>query len=251
MKRLVVCTAVVLWVIAAAVPVLAKGPQGMSIGVEGAEGSVFIQGVGELDHGSRFSKLIEAIGFWQLVLGVDMGVPGSDVHSISPTEELGPPTALVIHLEGDLVEATLYREASGGPVTYVSSERFLPAFDMYAHGGWYRADPGVGSMIDAYVAEYDVAISEPTSTSVAASVPTTVATHLSTTVGVIGASTPASDPSVESTNPLVEAGNAVHADGDGGPSSTNTAPVLGGVLVLAVIGGLWAVGRRPRRTVAR
>jgi hypothetical protein len=223
----------------------------MSVGAEGAEGSVFIEGVGELDHGSRFSELIEAIGFWQLVLGVDMGTSGNNVYSAPPTESLGPPTALVFHLEGDLVEATLYREASGGPLTYVSSERFLPAFDMYAHGGWYRAEPGVGDMIDAYVAEYDVAMSEPSSTSVAASVPTTVATHLPTTVGVIGASTPASDPSVESTHPMVEAGNAVPADGDGGPSSTNTAPVLGGVLVLAFVGGLWAVGRRPRRAVAR
>lgn len=243
MRRLVVCTATVLWVIAAAVPALAKGPQGMSIGAEGAEGSVFIEGVGELDHGSRFSELIEAIGFWQLVLGVDMGVPGSDVYSTSPTEELGPPTALVFHLEGDLVEATLYREASGGPLTYVSSERFLPVFDMYAHGGWYRADPDVGAMIDAYVAEYDVAMSVPVSTSVAASVPTTVA--------VIGASTPASEPSVESAQPLVKAVNAAPADRDGGQSSTNMAPVFGGMLAVAVIGGRWAVGRRPRRTVAR
>jgi hypothetical protein len=239
----------VLWVMAAADPALAKGPQGMSIGAEGAEGSVLIEGVGELDHGSRFSVLIEAIGFWKLFLGVDIGVSGSDVYSTAPTEELGPPTALVFHLEGDLVEATLYREASGGPLTYVSSERFLPAFDMYAYGGWYRADPGVGAMIDGYVAEYDVAMSVPVSTSVAASAPTAVAAPVPTTVAVIGASTPLSEPSVESTQPLVEAVNAAPADGNGDPSSTDTAPVFGGILVLAVI-GLWAVGRRPRRTVA-
>lgn len=250
MRRSVVCTATVLWVIAAAVPALAKGPQGMSISAEGAEGSVFIEGVGELDHGSRFSELIEAIGFWQLVLGVDMDVSGGDVDKTPPTEELGPQTALVFHLEGDLVEATLYREASGGPLTYVSSERFLPAFDMYAYGGWFRADPGVGAMIDGYVAEYDVAMSLPVSTSIAASVATTVAAPVPTSVAVNGASTPVSEPSVESTQPLVEAVNAALADGDGGPSSTDTTPVFGGILVLAVI-GLLAAGRRPRRTIAR
>lgn len=111
----------------------AKGPAGATIEGDSMKGAVVVLERGELGQGTAMSRLVEAVGFFELTFG-----KSPSVHSDQPTKALGK-ERLVITWDmtgGDSIVQEIYTHAAGGPVTYVAPGQEFWEDPWATVGGW-------------------------------------------------------------------------------------------------------------------
>jgi hypothetical protein len=130
-------------------PAWAKGPTGATITGPGIDEPIELEGDGELQAGSEFSRFVETAGFWQLVYDVEPPVLAGGQVLSDPPADLGARYTITWHLGGDSVATDLYPEAAGGPVLHLAAQR-LEFMDHDAREQWFAAAPALLTMLDDY-----------------------------------------------------------------------------------------------------
>ena len=204
-----------------AVPALAKGIQGATIEGPGGD-SVRLTGSGEPGSGGSLADFSEATGFFQLVFSADITGDGLGILAEAPTAQLGPEFKITWQIEGSEVEALLYPSADGGALVYMESGLHIPGLDVATTGGWFSSPADVEAMLREYgagVPEFnEVTVAPPSD---------------------MAESAPESE--VQASPPSLATKTA---------SSPRPAVAVGGPVLLAALGGIWAMWRRPRRLKA-
>lgn len=214
----------------------AKGPAGATIEGDGIEGSVLVEQPGELGQGTAMSRLVEAVGFFELTFG-----KSPQVSAQAPTTALGKARWVITWdmSAGDTIVQEIYPDAAGGPVTHISPGQQFWEDTTGTVGGWFTITDDIAApLVDLGVAEAAVArlikAASPISKSSDELTPATVAEGV--------ASTKKSEPTPGADVPLkTEVGVGSNP---AGLDAALLAAVL--VLIATIIGGAaWMRRRRP------
>ena len=213
MKRVLVGSFAVL-VVLIALPALAKGLIGVTIEGPGIAGPIFLESDGTSESADQFHELFNATGFAEMAWGAVVTGENQLLTELR-TDELGPEyhlTWIGMGPEGNIeMPALLYPFAAGGPLVYMEPDIEIIENSSVARGGWFVSSYD----IEAILLDYGLDVS-----------------------------------AVKSTSAPVEV-EAVKAAPLPGPdlAAVETSPTSVGVglLVMAVLAGFWAMGRRPRR----
>ena len=219
MKR-VLLGSIALLVVLIAIPALAKGVIGVTIEGPCIAGPIFLESDGTSESADQFHELFKATGFAEMVWG-SVVTGENQLLTEQPEGKLGSEyrlTWIQMGPEGDLeMPALLYPFAAGGPLIYM--ERGIEGIEGSGpiRGGWFVSSYD----IEAILLDYGVAVSS-----------------------VKSASAPVE---VEAVKPAPLPGPDLAAVES--PPTSVAAPIAVGVglLVMAVLAGFWAMGRRPRR----
>lgn len=229
LRRTTLICALAAAVLLAAPPASAKGPTGATIEGEGVPGVIEIDEPGELGQGTPMSDLVEAAGFFPLVL------EDRSAATSPPTDSLGLPLLITWRMGDDVVIEEIYLHAAGGPVAHVASGQ--PIWDGTAttSGGWLRISRDIATPLGAL------------------GVPEPAVAHLRR-IGVDAAPAPTADvaatpkgviaPEATATPPAAPSRTAAPA------GSATSRSVTVGLLAMAALGGAvgvaaWRSRRRP------
>ncbi len=112
----------------------AKGPSGATIEGDGVKGAVVVERPGELGQGTAMSRLVEAVGFFELTFG-----ESAKVSAGQPTKSLGKSRLVITWdmTDGDTIIQHIYHDAAGGPVAHMAPGQRFWADTATTAGGWF------------------------------------------------------------------------------------------------------------------
>jgi hypothetical protein len=123
----------------------AKGPSQAQISGPGVD-QITLSGGGE-DGGTPLGNFAQSAGFFQATF---RQTPDSTLRQ-RPAGELGPKYTITYRVPGpsgsaDTIRQDLYPYAAGGPLTYMQPGQKIFVTES-THGGWFRAAPGLKTML--------------------------------------------------------------------------------------------------------
>jgi hypothetical protein len=219
LKRVLVGSFAVL-VVLIALPALAKGLIGVTIEGPGIAGRIFLESDGTSESADQFHELFKATGFAEMAWGAVV-TGENQLLTEQPEGKLGSEyrlTWIQMGPEGDVeMPALLYPFAAGGPLVYMEPDIEIIENSSVARGGWFASSYDIAAILQ----EYGVDVSAVKSTS-----------------------TPVEVEPVKSAPLAMPDLAAVET-----PSTSMAVPIAvgAGLLLMAVLAGFWAMGRRPRR----